>query len=133
MVTTLDRLGRDTSAMLELARDLREQRVGLRVLNLVGDAVDTSTPTGELLSPCWSRWRGWNARSNSNGPATAWPNDAPPVGTSGVGKPKFTDRQIERARRAIAAGDSATEVAADLGMSRATLYRRLKSLPAQPK
>ena len=40
MITTLDRLGRSTQKMLELAEELRERNIGLRVLNLGGgDAV----------------------------------------------------------------------------------------------
>lgn len=42
------------------------------------------------------------------------------------GRPeKFTMSQISNARRLIDSGQSAAQVARDLGMSRATLYRRL--------
>jgi DNA invertase Pin-like site-specific DNA recombinase len=43
----------------------------------------------------------------------------------------FTTSQIENARRLIASGESATQVAKDLGMSRATLYRRIATIEAQ--
>lgn len=49
VITTLDRLGRTTSHMLSLATDLQERGVGLKVLNLGGDSVDTSTPMGKML------------------------------------------------------------------------------------
>jgi len=49
VVTTLDRLGRSTQNMLELAESLREKDVGLRVLNLGGGQVDTSTPSGSMV------------------------------------------------------------------------------------
>jgi DNA invertase Pin-like site-specific DNA recombinase len=44
---------------------------------------------------------------------------------------RFTDSQIENARRLIDAGQPATQVARDLGMSRATLYRRMGELDAR--
>ena len=41
----------------------------------------------------------------------------------------FTDSQIRNAVRLIDGGEPATQVARDLGMSRATLYRRIRDLP----
>lgn len=49
VVTTLDRLGRSTQTMLELAQNLRGRGVGLRVLNLGGGDVNTSTPVGSMV------------------------------------------------------------------------------------
>ncbi|GGG67422.1 hypothetical protein GCM10011374_34610 [Kocuria dechangensis] len=44
-------------------------------------------------------------------------------------RPTFTDSQIRNALRLIEDGEPATQVARDLGMSRATLYRRIRELP----
>src|SRR5699024_5506585 len=44
VIATLDRLGRSTQSMLTCAQQLRERGAGLRVLNLGGGDVDTSTP-----------------------------------------------------------------------------------------
>ena len=41
----------------------------------------------------------------------------------------FTDSQIRNALRLVEGEKPATEVARDLGMSRATLYRRIRELP----
>ena len=41
----------------------------------------------------------------------------------------FTDSQIRNALRLIEGGEPDTQVARDLGMSRATLYRRIQGLP----
>lgn len=49
VVTTLDRLGRNTTHMLGMADELQDRGVNLRVLNLGGESVDTRTPTGRLL------------------------------------------------------------------------------------
>lgn len=49
VITTLGRLGRSTQKMLEFAKGLRDRGAGLRVLNLGGGDVDTSTPMGSML------------------------------------------------------------------------------------
>jgi DNA invertase Pin-like site-specific DNA recombinase len=41
----------------------------------------------------------------------------------------LTDSQIRNAPRLIEGGEPATQVVRDLGMSRATLYRRIRELP----
>lgn len=43
--------------------------------------------------------------------------------------PTFTDSQIRNALRLIEGGEPTTQDARDLGMSRATLYRRIQELP----
>ncbi|MBJ2120352.1 helix-turn-helix domain-containing protein [Arthrobacter sp. MSA 4-2] len=43
----------------------------------------------------------------------------------------FSDSQIANAHRLIEQGQPASHVARDLGMSRATLYRRIANLDAQ--
>jgi hypothetical protein len=49
VITTLDRLGRSTQNMLTFVDELRGREAGLRVLNLGGGDVDTSTPMGSML------------------------------------------------------------------------------------
>src|SRR5690625_4014538 len=49
VIATLDRLGRSTQSMLTFAQQLRERGAGLRVLNLGGGDVDTSTPMGSMV------------------------------------------------------------------------------------
>src|SRR5699024_7738439 len=49
VIVTLDRLGRSTQSMLTFAQQLRERGAGLRVLNLGGGDVDTSTPMGSMV------------------------------------------------------------------------------------
>lgn len=45
-------------------------------------------------------------------------------------RPTFTNDQIRNAQRLVEAGEPASHVARDLGMSRATLYRRIAALSA---
>ena len=48
-VTKVDRLARDTTALWSIVRELEAKGVGLRVLNLGGDTVDTKSATGKLV------------------------------------------------------------------------------------
>ena len=50
VVTTLDRLGRSTANLLALPAELKQRGAALRVLNLGGDNVDTSTPIGAMMA-----------------------------------------------------------------------------------
>lgn len=49
VITTVDRLGRSTQKMLELAEELLKCNIDLRVLNLGGGDVDTKTPMGAMV------------------------------------------------------------------------------------
>lgn len=49
VVTTLDRLGRNAHHVIGLANRLKAEGEHLRVLNLGGEAVNTSTPMGAML------------------------------------------------------------------------------------
>jgi DNA invertase Pin-like site-specific DNA recombinase len=48
-------------------------------------------------------------------------------------KAQFTDSQIRSAVRLVQSGEPAAQVASDLGMSRATLYRRVERLSLSAK
>lgn len=128
VITTLDRLGRSTQGMLTFAQELRNRGVGLRVLNLGGGDVDTATPMGSLLFTVMvalaqmeldikrERMRDSIAKRRATG------------GDLGGARERYSDSQIQKAARLIAAGESPTEVARDFGMARSTLYRRLREM-----
>lgn len=125
-ICTLDRLGRSTAHMLTLAEELRREGVALRILNLGGGDVDTSTPTGSMLYTVMAalaqmelevkreRVRDSVSKRRANG------------GDLGGRPRKVTDGQIQNAARLVAADVPVAEIARDLGISRATLYRRLQ-------
>lgn len=128
VVTTLDRLGRSTSNMLELATALEHDGINLRVLNLGGGDVDTSQPMGRLMFTVMAglaemelaikteRIRDSNAKRAANG------------GDLGGRPRKYDDDAIHGAARDIAGGMTASAAAAKRGMNRATLYRRAEKL-----
>lgn len=49
VITKIDRLARSTVHLWEIVRDLDAKGVGLRVLNLGGEVVDTKSATGRLI------------------------------------------------------------------------------------
>ena len=129
VVTTLDRLGRSTQNMLAFADALRGRGAGLRVLNLGGGDVDTATPMGSMVFTVMAALAQMEVAikreriTNSVAKRRAAGKDL------GGRRQTFTDSQIRNALRLIEGGEPAAQVARDLGMSRATLYRRIRELP----
>ena len=54
VITKIDRLARSTINLWEIVRDLDAKGVGLRVLNLGGEVVDTRSATGRLILTIFS-------------------------------------------------------------------------------
>lgn len=128
VITTLDRSGRSTHNVLSLADDLRALGVGLRVLNLGGGDVDTSTPTGQMVFTVMAALGQMELdikRERINDSVSKRRAAGKDLGGR---KPQVTDSQVKNAVRLIESGEPAAHVARDLGMSRATLYRRMAML-----
>ncbi|MGC5225461.1 recombinase family protein [Micromonospora sp. DT81.3] len=128
VVTTLDRLGRSTQNMLTFAEDLRARGAGLRVLNLGGGDVDTSTPMGSMLFTIMAALAQMehDIKRERIIDSISKRRDA---GKDLGGRPRrITDSQIRNALHLVQSGQSAAQVARDLGMSRATFYRRSHDL-----
>lgn len=131
VVTTLDRLGRSTAHMLDVAEQLRERDVALRVLNLGGGVVDTASPMGSMLFTVMSalaqmeldiqreRIRDSVAKRRESG------------GDLGGRRQQYTDSQVRNALVLIDAGRDVVDVARDLGISRSTIYRRADAVRQQ--
>jgi DNA invertase Pin-like site-specific DNA recombinase len=128
VITTLDRLGRSTQDMLKLAGDLKAKGVALRVLNLGGGDVDTSTPTGQLVLTVFAALAQMELEIKRERISDSVSKRRAAGKDLGGRKAQFTDSQIRNAARLIEAGQPAAHVARDLGMSRATLYRRMDAL-----
>ncbi|NQW89620.1 recombinase family protein [Curtobacterium sp. VKM Ac-2861] len=130
LVTTLDRLGRSTQNLLDLAADFRGGGVGLRVLNLGGGEVDTATPMGAMVFTVMSALATMELEikreriRNSVAKRRAAGDDL------GGRRRAYSTSAIASAVRLIEAGVPAAQAARDLGMSRATLYRRMAELAA---
>lgn len=131
VVTTLDRLGRSTQNMLALADELRGRGAGLRVLNLGGGDVDTATPMGSMLFTIMAALAQMEHEIKRER-VTDSINRRREAGLGLGGRPRrITDSQIRNAVRLVKVGEPAAQVARDLGMSRATFYRRSRALAGQ--
>ena len=131
VITTLDRLGRSAVNMLSLSEDLRARGVNLRVLNLGGGNVDTGTPMGSMVFTVMAALAQMELeikRERINDSVSKRRLAGKDLGGR---RQQFSDSQIRNARRLLKAGEPATHVARDMGMSRATLYRRMAEIDAR--
>ena len=131
VITTLDRLGRSTANMLDLSLALRERGIGLRVLNLGGGDVDTDTPMGSMVFTVMAALAQMELEIKRERITDSVSKRRAAGKDLGGRRERFTNSQIDNARRLIDSGQPATQVARDLGMSRATLYRRIAEIEAQ--
>jgi DNA invertase Pin-like site-specific DNA recombinase len=128
VVATLDRLGRSTQNMLDFAQDLRARSAGLRVLNLGGGDVDTSTPMGSMVFTVMSALAQMELDIKRERITDSVSNRRKAGGNLGGRPQKVTDRQIMNAVRLIDGGEAAAPVLRELGLSRSTFYRRARAL-----
>ena len=125
-ITKMDRIGRSTKHLLELANELRDRGVALQILNL---QIDTSTPAGKLMFTVMAGIaefeRDLIVERTHEGLAAARAR-----GRVGGRKPKLSPKQIAMAREMVDSGKTIVDVAAILRVSRPTIYAALK--PTQP-
>jgi len=127
-ITTLDRLGRSTQNMLALADDLRGRGAALRVLNLGGGDVDTSTPMGSMVFTIMAALAQMEHEIKRERVTDSISKRRAAGKDLGGRRQTITDSQVRNAVRLVESGEPAAQVARDLGMSRATFYRRSKNL-----
>ncbi|WP_413543167.1 recombinase family protein [Citricoccus nitrophenolicus] len=128
VITTLDRLGRSTEHMLKLTRELRERGVNLRVLNLGGDSVDTSTAMGKMMLTVMAGLAEMELEIKRERINDSVEKRRAKGGDLGGRRQTVSDDVIHGAAAAIASGTPAAQAARERGISRATLYRRAKEL-----
>ncbi|TNC95150.1 MAG: resolvase [Stygiobacter sp.] len=120
VVTKLDRLARSVAHLLSIADTLNKKGVALRIL---GMGIDTATPTGKLMLTVLGgiaefereimleRQREGVARAKAEGKYK--------------GRKPTAMAQADEVRRLKTEGIGATEIAARLGIGRASVYRAL--------
>ena len=124
VITTLDRLGRSTQNMLAFAEGLRQIGAGLRVLNLGGGDVDTSTPMGSMLFTIMAALAQMEHDIKSER-ITDSISKRRAAGKDLGGRPRrISDSQIRSALYLIQNGETTVQVIRDLGISRSKFYRR---------
>ena len=121
IVWKLDRLGRSLSHLIQITKQLGERGVGFRSLS---EAIDTTSVSGRLLFHIMDALaefeRSLITERTRTGMAAA-KQRGDKVGR----KPKLSDDQVNHARNLIDAGESPRQVAKSLGVSTATLYRKI--------
>jgi DNA invertase Pin-like site-specific DNA recombinase len=126
VVTKIDRLARSTIRLWEIVGGLDQKGVGLRVLNLGGEVVDTKSATGKLILTIFAGFaqfeREMMLERQREGIAKAK--------VEGVykGRKPTARAKGDDARRLAAEGRTPTEIAKALGIGRASVYRALEAI-----
>jgi DNA invertase Pin-like site-specific DNA recombinase len=124
VVTKPDRLARSTQELLTIEADLAKRGVGLIVLSMGGEKLDTRNPTSKLMLTILGGVATWEREimleRQREGIAKA----------KGEGKYKgrapTVARQAEEIRAMIAAGEKPAHVARKLNVARSSVYRMLE-------
>lgn len=121
VVWKLDRLGRTTKGLVDLAAELAERKIGLRSLT---DGIDTAGTAGKLVFHIMAAMAEME-RDLIRERTTAALIIARREGRVGGRKSVMTPKRLEAARKLFASGMTAREIAPTIGVSIATLYRHL--------
>lgn len=119
VVWKLDRLGRTVKCLVDLVTELETQKVNFRSLT---DGIDTTTTAGRfffnVMASLAQMERELTLERTKAGLVAARQ-----LGRIGGRKRIMTDSKIKSARKLLASGQPPKDVARDLGISVATLYR----------
>ena len=122
LVWRLDRLGRSLSDLITIIKELESREIGFRSLT---EAIDTTTTGGRLVFHIFGALAEFE-RELIRERTAAGLASAREKGRVGGRPQKMAPHQIRRAKMLIDAGERAQDVAQDLSVSLATLYRALK-------
>lgn len=123
VVTRLDRLARSTTDLLGIVGRLEAKGVGLRILDFGGSEMDTKSPSGRMLLTMFaavaeferavmlSRQKDGIAKAKAAGKYR--------------GRAPTARAKASQVREMKASGSGASEIAAALGIGRASVYRLL--------
>jgi DNA invertase Pin-like site-specific DNA recombinase len=125
VVWKLDRLGRSVKQLVDLVGELHKQGVQFRSLT---DSIDTGTPSGRFFFHVMASLAEME-RDLVIERTRAGLDAARSRGRTGGRKRKMTNSKIASAMKLLADGTPPRDVAKDLGVSIATLYRWLPASP----
>lgn len=121
VVVGIDRLGRNAAEVMTTIRDLRDREIVLRSLR---EGIDTSNATGRMVAGVLASLAELELELGRERRAAA--REARRARGQHIGRPKALDQKnAALAQRMHASGESASTIAATLGVSRATVYRVL--------
>jgi DNA invertase Pin-like site-specific DNA recombinase len=123
VVAGVDRLGRNAAEVMTTIRELGERNI---VLQSLREGIDTSNATGRMVAGVLASLAELELELGRERRAAA--RDARRARGQSIGRPKVLDKsKAALAQRMHASGESASTIAATLGVSRATVYRVLAS------
>ncbi len=121
VVVGIDRLGRNAAEVMATIRELGERGIVLRSLR---EGIDTSNATGRMVAGVLASLAELELELGRERRAAA--REARQARGQRIGRPKALDKsKASLAQRMHASGESASTIAAALGVSRATVYRVL--------
>ena len=121
VVVGIDRLGRNAAEVMTTIRELGERGIVLRSLR---EGIDTSNATGRMVAGVLASLAELELELGRERRAAA--RQARRARGQHIGRPKVLDeKKMALAQRMHASGESASTIAAALGVSRATVYRVL--------
>jgi DNA invertase Pin-like site-specific DNA recombinase len=123
VVVGIDRLGRNAAEVMTTIRELGQRGIVLRSLR---EGIDTSNATGRMVAGVLVSLAELELDLGRERRTAA--RDARRARGQAIGRPKVLDKsKAALAQRMHASGESASTIAATLGVSRATVYRVLAS------
>jgi DNA invertase Pin-like site-specific DNA recombinase len=124
-VVGIDRLGRNAAEVMTTIRELGERNIVLRSLR---EGIDTSNATGRMVAGVLASLAELELELGRERRTAA--REARRARGQSIGRPKSLDEsKAALAQRMHASGESASTIAATLGVSRATVYRVLAEQP----
>ena len=127
VIWKLDRLGRNTKHLIEIADDLAHRGIGLKTLT--GFDIDTSTPHGRLALQMFAALAEYE-RALIQERINAGIAAARARGRKGGRKPKLSADQQHLAQEMARGGIAITTIAQTLQVSRHTIYKALAQTTA---
>jgi len=128
VIWKLDRLGRNTKHLIEIADDLAHRGIGLKTLT--GFDIDTSTPHGRLALQMFAALAEYE-RALIQERVMAGLAAARARGRKGGRRPKLSPAQQREAQVLARGGMPITEIAQTLHCSRHTVYKALAQTTAE--
>jgi DNA invertase Pin-like site-specific DNA recombinase len=123
VVTKPDRLARSTAELLTIESDLSKRRIGLIVLSMGGERLDTRNPTSKLMLTILAAVAAWEREimleRQREGIAKAKADG------KYKGRKPTVVVQADAIRAMRAAGTTPVQIARDLGIARSSVYRML--------
>ena len=121
VVVGIDRLGRNAAEVMTTIRELAQRNIVLRSLR---EGIDTSNATGRMIAGVLASLAELELELGRERRTAA--REARRARGQHIGRPKVLDeKKSALAQRMHANGESASTIAAALGVSRATVYRVL--------